>query len=50
MARAHRFHEHDLGPGPGRAQADGKSLSRVGATELALSPREERTHATPRRA
>ena len=46
MARARRFYEQSLGLVPAGAKPDGKFVYRLGATEIALFPREEGTKAT----
>jgi catechol 2,3-dioxygenase-like lactoylglutathione lyase family enzyme len=46
MPRARRFYEQSLGLEAVGAKADGKFVYRVGATELALFPRDEGTRAT----
>ena len=43
MDRARAFYEGSLGLQPGGFKPDGKFVYRVGATELALEPREEGT-------
>ncbi len=46
MDRARRFYEQSLGLVAGAAKQDGKFVYRIGATEIALFPREEGTRAT----
>ena len=46
MQRARRFYEDGLGLTPGGEKPDGKFVYRLGATEIALFPREEGTKAT----